>query len=145
MELVTIYKSSLESIMSDMSRANLVCSDVAGWAKDLADTEADENPVCDKLFMMVRVLGLLGESLDRIHDYLHDWVHHADRYIAQPQPGNPAPLVATPDVNYDDFKDLTQRDIFEAMLEQAKIRDIARKEWQILNNLLAMRQQDGAA
>ena len=54
-------------------------------------------------------------------------------------------LVAVPGVDLDVFKDLDKGDILEAMLEQATIYEAARKEWLILNSLLAMRQQDGAA
>lgn len=83
MEQVTIWKSSLEGIMSDLERAGLVCADVAEGINGLANSASDEDPICDRLYSLGRVLGLLRENLDSNHDYLSEWVRDSEKYIAR--------------------------------------------------------------
>jgi len=140
---IVVWDHSIETMAEDFSFTGMICWDTMERIKEVAGTLEDlpgaAYEASRKLLCINRVLSLLDDSLTQSAEFAEKII------IDSPPVASAAPvvkLVATPGVNYDDFKDLDKGDIFEAMLEQAKIRDAAHQEWHILNNLLAMRQQD---
>ena len=149
MEKVTVWKSTIKRIMDDLERASFICGNIASKsdeeASKLQGAVGSDPGIVYNLYATSNILELLDESLDRSRDYLEEvtqWSNSLHSQVSAPV----AKLPPIPEgVDLDVFKDLTKTDILEALLEQATIRDAALKDYQILNSLLAMRQQDCAA
>jgi len=138
MEQVTIWKSSLEGIMSDLERAGLVCADVAEGINGLANSASDEDPICDRLYSLGRVLGLLRENLDSNYDYLSEWVRNSEKYIARaPRPAGATDTPVLPPLG--DFADVPTVDLLRELVRQECIIETAGVEAAIIRQALALR------